>query len=325
MDSNIYDKASTEKIPYRKFILSLTKYYPIWLQENRVERLKNIIEDTFQNEVKILGITDCLILRLVVVTGDFQNEVSEWSKQLGEEWRVSSTGAIGQSLTWGDGQPETTYSIIILSQDVALGLLEENPEVHNLSFGTLIHELAHIHDEMRYLCNIDPDPILKPQDWSSIRLFFAKSTWGEFFAEATAFPYLKNIDSNNYIGLCIDSLKDAIQTIFEETNAYKTHKIAGKVWKVASNKLSSVFNHLGRCLGYLHIAQQDAGNNNQIEQFLQEIYNLSPVWKNTTNCLYKELLNVNDRFNCDSFSHLSDVIDQSFRCVGLEPYKDPTN
>jgi hypothetical protein len=50
-----------------------------------------------------------------MVAGDFMNEVTQWAKQLGETWRVSSQGAVGQTFIWGDGLAKSTYAVIIIN------------------------------------------------------------------------------------------------------------------------------------------------------------------------------------------------------------------
>lgn len=57
----------------------------------------------------------------------------------------------GKCLLWGTGDPEATYAIIIIAEKVGLALVrdEESPGISPRAL--LVHELAHIHDDYRYL------------------------------------------------------------------------------------------------------------------------------------------------------------------------------
>ena len=225
----VYDKAFVEMMPLGKCDLSILNGYALWAEEDRAKRLSECIINTMHSALDI-GIGGCAILRLVIATGDFPNLVAGWGKQLNEIWRVSSQGAVGQTFTWGDGQATSTYAIIILAQDIALGLIADDKEANNFALCTLIHELAHVHDNLYYLHNIGSEPTLQQGDWISHRLFFARSLWGEFFAESIAFPYFKISDLSENVAYSITLLKDATKEVSKETIAFISHQHAGKVW-----------------------------------------------------------------------------------------------
>ncbi len=318
----VYNKNLVEKISLGSHVLSIRNCSILWSEENRVNRLSESITNVIGIAKREIGIVGCSILRLVVVTGNFLNETTEWYMQLGEIWRVSSEGAVGQTLTWGDGQPGSTYSVIILSQDIAFGFVDGDSGHKSLAIGTLIHELAHVHDNVRYLHNFGPEPIPKQGDWMSHRQFMARSTWGEFYAESCAYPYLKNIYINENIAHSVTLLKGAIQDIRKETLAYKIHQNAGKVWGLAESKLSSVFNQFGRSLALLISDRRANENSNQVDHFFKEISCVSQEWEEIIHRLLDKLVESKLQVDATRFTHLGEIVDQGFRSIGLEPYKN---
>jgi len=302
------------------FTLSIHNGSAVWGEEDRGKRLSDVILKIIEH-AKELEIGGCLILRLVVVTGDFVNETTEWNKQLDEVWRVSSEGAVGQTLTWGNGQPDSTYSIIILSQDIALGLVEGDTQLQALGTGIFIHELAHVHDNIRYLYNFGPEPVPKQGDWISYRQFIARSTWAEFFAEGYVYPYVKNYFFDENVSHAITLLQNAQRQIEQEILAFQSHQDVRKVWALAVDKLSSVFNQFGRSLSLLLSAQQDGEDNNQIEKFFEEVDDVSQAWRQVVQQLLDELIAANQKLEQDSFNRIGGIVDQGFRAMGLEPYR----
>ena len=315
----VYNKELVEKLSPGTLILSIHNGGSFWGEEERARRLSDIIVDKVKHAEE-LGIGECKILRLVVVTGDYVGEITEWNKQLDEAWRAPSEGAIAQTLTWGDGQPLTTYSVIILHQAIALGLVESEDETKATSEGTLIHELAHVHDNIRHLSKIGPQPVPKQGDWISYRQFIARSIWGEFFSEMVAYPYVKDHYLDEYIDHGINMLHNAISDVKQEMLAFQSHRDAHEVWAVAVDKLSAVFNQLGRCLGLLVSAQRMDDNNNQIDQFAHGIGEISKDWEQVVRQLIKKLANIEREFEEEKFNNLGEVVDQGFRTVDLEPY-----
>lgn len=318
--SPIYNKQFIETMPLGKCDLSISNGYTLWSEEGRANRLSESIINTIHSAIE-QGIGGCAILRLAIATGDFSNEVLRWSKQLGETWRVSSEGAVGQTFTWGDGQVESTFAIIILSQDIGLGIIAEDEDAKTFAQGILIHELAHVHDNICYLHNFGLEPILQQGNWISHRLFIARSLWGEFFAESVAYPYTKGSDFSENIRLCITLLKDATNQVNEETIAFLTHQNAGKVWGVAEHKLSAVFNHFGRTLALLLADRQVNGSDKEIDRFLVAVNSVSPKWEQIVYCLLNVLSISGQQLELNTLDCIGEQIDNGFRLVGLEPYK----
>lgn len=315
-----YDKVSVEKMFLGEWNLQITYGYSLWQAENRANRLSKYIINTVNNS-KDAGIGCCAILRLVVVTGNFSNEVMKWSTQLGETWRDSSDEAVGQTLIWGDGKTESTYAVIILSQDIALGLLSDNKESETFALGILIHELAHVHDDFICLNIFGHKPILQQGNWASHRQFFAKSLWGEFFAETHTYPYIKDSELSENTSYSITSLKNAIDEVTKEMMSFQTHKDARKVWGVAESQLSVVFNHFGRSLALLISDERVKGNKSLTEKFIAEINLVSKDWAQISISLL-DIFKASEMLpSPDILEHIGKIVDDGFRCVGLEPYK----
>jgi hypothetical protein len=314
-----YDKASVEKMLVGECNLQIANGYSLWQEENRANQLSECIINVINN-ANDAGIGCCGILRLVVVPDNFSNEVMKWSTQLGESWRESSNGAVGQTLVWGDGKAESTFAVIILSQEIALGLVSDNRESEDFAFGVLIHELAHVHDNFICLTIYGPGPSLQQGNWASHRQFFAKSLWGEFFAETRTYPYIKDSELSEITSYSITLLNNAIEEINKEITAFQTHKEVGKVWAVAENKLSAVFNHFGRSLALLISDELGKGNKSLEEKFFAEINLVSKDWAQIINTLF-DILNASEMLpSPDILEQICEVVDDGFRCVGLEPY-----
>jgi hypothetical protein len=325
----IPDKASVEMLSLGQCNLNITNCYSEWGEEDRANQLLKNIINTVTLATK-MGLAGCTILRLVIATGDVPGEVAKWAKQLGESWRVSSEGAIGQTLTWGDGVPETTYAIIILSQDIALGLIDEDTELKTFALNTLIHELAHVHDYLLYLLKIGLEPSLIQGNWMSHRLFMARSLWGEYFADSIAYSYvkkhsfIKDYSYRDYITHGITLLKAAKEQINQEIFDYQSHRNIGQVWGVAENQLSGVFNQLGRSLALLISERDDIGNDININRFLEEVKSVSTGWEQVVHDLLDILAASGLRLEQNMLNQIAEQIDNGFRSVGLEPYKRNT-
>ena len=116
-------------------------------------------------------------------------------------------------------------------------------------------------------------------------------------------------------------LKDAIQKVNEETLAFQTHKNAGKVWAVAENKLSSVFNHLGRSLALLLSDQQVNKSSHQVDQFFARINLVSQKWGQIVRRLLDAFTMSGKQLGPNTLDQIGEIVDDGFRSVGLEPYK----
>ncbi len=314
-----FNKISVENMLLGECNLQITNGYPLWHEENRATQLSKYIINVVNN-ANGFEIGGCAILRLVVVTGNLSNEVKSWSAELGETWRGSSDGAVGQTLIWGDGKPESTYAVIILSQDIALCLLSEDKEAETFALGILIHELAHVHDDFICLNIFSHAPSPQQGNWASHRQFLAKSLWGEFFAETHTYPYIKDSELSENILHSVAALKYAINEINKEMTSYQLHKTAEKVWAVAENQLSIVFNHLGRTLALLLSDERVKNNKSLTEKFIAEINLISRDWAKILYNLMDILKKTEMIPSPDILEEIGKFVDNGFRAIGLEPY-----
>lgn len=323
MVSNLgmHNKASVEATPLGTYNVAIYGS-SVWAEENRAQRLNDVILTLVQS-TRELGIGGASILRLIVITADYPGEVARWSQELDEEWRVPSEGAVGQTLTWGNGEPDSSYSIIILAEAEAICLVEGDAELQSVATGLLIHELAHVHDDFHYLFTFGSMPPLRPGDWISIRHFIAQSTWGEFFAETAAYPYLRDYGLQDQLDHALTLLSDSRREIEQEISAFQLHQDVHRVWAVAVDKLSAVFNQFGRVLSLLYFTRVESESDERFDRFLVSTRDVSVAWEHLLHELLDELLILEERerWGDDSFDRLGEIVDQGFRIVDLEPYE----
>ncbi len=318
MNSNSPTKELIETIPLGNFMLYINGS-SIWGVEDNLEKLSSKLNNIWRQSMHNTRIFACGILRYVGVTSDVKSEVSRWAEQLGENWKITSDQAVGQTFTWGDGEPETTYAVVLLSEVIALALLEESNE----PVRTFIHELAHIHDNFRFIRTFGHSPIIVPGEWETIRQFLAHSTWAEFYAESTAFSDAAEDMISPYITYTVALLDKAISLIQNESISYKTHLNLGLVWATALEQLSGVFNQFGRTLGLIFSQTQlDDGHVKQLYLFFDEVTSLSKKWGEVASQLHHELIKLNEitQWQSEAFGILSNMVDNGFRACGLEPY-----
>ena len=79
-------------------------------------------------------------------------------------------------------------------------LIADDLEAKTFAIRILIHELAHVHDNLTYLHIFGSEPILQQGDWINHRQFIARSLWGEFFAESSAYLFVKK----NFLAKILD-------------------------------------------------------------------------------------------------------------------------
>ena len=317
--SMTFDKISVENMLLGECNLQITNGYTLWHEEDRTTQLSKYIIKVVNN-ANGSEIGGCAILRLIVVTGNLSNEVMKWSAELGETWRGSSDGAVGQTLIWGDGKPESTYAVIILTQDIALGLISENKESEAFALGILIHELAHVHDDFICLNIFGHAPTPQQGNWASHRQFLAKSLWGEYFAETHTYPYVKDSELSENTSYSITALKYAIDEINKEMTSFQLHRTAGKVWAVAENQLSIVFNHLGRTLAILLSDERVRNNKALTEKFIAELNLISSDWAQISYNLMDIFKTSEMLPSPDILEEIGEIVDKGFRAIGLEPY-----
>lgn len=318
MNTVLPDKQLVENISLGTFAISI-QGSQVWAESDKVQLLQDVLIRNWVQAVNSDLIPHCSVLRLIVVASDFTNEVAKWSALLEENWRVSSDGAVGQTFVWGDGKHITTYAVVILSEEIALGF------INDVSFSSevLLHEFAHIHNDFLYLNYFGALPKIKPGDWRTVREFIAYSVWGEYFAESIVYRNYDSEQPEENIQHAIVLLKNALVRIKDEITLFQRTKEVTPVWATAINTLSSAFNHFGRVLGYFSSTKQRSKPAPNEYDLYKNISEISNEWEQIIKQLSYELtrLSSENAWQSDKFEPLGQIIDNVFRNVGFEPYK----
>jgi hypothetical protein len=318
MHPQTYNRETVETIPFGNLTLSIIGS-ALWAEEDRARRLNDTITDIINLVDEEGRIPASHVLRLLVVASDFPTEVAKWQQQLGQAEGISSENTAGKTLSWGSGEPESTYSVITLSEGVALGLIEGDTKLKSIAIQTLIHELAHVHTDYLFLRLFGP-PSLEQSDWAGIRQFIALSTLAEFFSESIALLYVEDYEFfEEFVSLGTTILQDAQQQIEQGILTFQKDRDIVQLWKLAVYELSKAFNQLGRSIGYLAAARH-AGND-CFNQFFEDVNRLSPLWESVVGQLVDELdtLANQENWDLDSFNGLYDIIEQGFLAAGIQP------
>jgi hypothetical protein len=127
----------------------------------------------------------------------------------------------------------------------------EEESTRLLAVGTLVHELAHVHD-FACQCRMFPDLMFKPipntlQSW----LYNATNgIWSEYFACWFAAP-VDPAALNAYIETFLKALDLFPEEVRQEIIAYRTHGDLDRLLRVASARLGSLCRFAGYVIGHL--------------------------------------------------------------------------
>jgi len=186
-------------------------------------------------------------LRLVVFAADLDGEVMRWERELGRQPVGVTAQAVGKTLTWGDGNPESTYSVIILAAGMAWGLVEDHPT----ALRTLRHELAHVWGNLVDLHAFGPEEVgVASNDWPAIKRYWARSVAGEFDAEHYAYDQIPEDaprpDDNAFT---VEVWSRAVETLADAVSCYRATRDVRDLWEAVlalGDPLLQVGRHLGR-------------------------------------------------------------------------------
>ena len=102
--------------------------------------------------------------------------------------------------------------------------------------------------------------------------------------------------------------------------SFQLHRTAGKVWAVAENQLSIVFNHLGRTLAILLSDERVRNNKALTEKFIAELNLISSDWAQISYNLMDIFKTSEMLPSPDILEEIGEIVDKGFRAIGLEPY-----
>ncbi len=309
-------KESVEASPFGSLSLSLVRIPSWWTEENRIDRLREAIERLYTS---VKEEYDLILepLRLVIITGAFQDEAARWQQQLNQPEGTSASAegvAVAKTLNWGTEVPGV-YSVIIMEEGLASGLLDQDPT----ATATFVHELAHVHNDLLVGHLLGPAPLPRNDDWDGIKRSIADNLWAEFFCEFVAYAYAEENWLDRSVGLSVDLLNGVQQRINGAIDKYWSDRDMGALLDQAM-ELGDVFNQLGRSLGLLHHAKLD-GHDHQ-EQFFTKVEEVSPAWRAVVQDLSEELeRQTHLTWEMTRFDGLTDIVERGYWAAGLRPVR----
>lgn len=319
MSDTTFNKETVEEIPFGGMTISLTNCVsPQWREQQVLDKLSGVIQ-----QIKA-DINDkapfCELTRLIIITADFGEEVTKWQHLLNLPVLTSTDSnaeAVAKTLVWGDGLPKTTYPIIIISEAIAIGLMDDNnSSLQLLSKGILAHEFGHTHDNFLRL-NVSGDQSNPLNTWRGIKQEIAENLWSEFFAESVAKIYKQDANTDTNIALAITLAKSGHEAIIARTEHCRTRKDAKELFRVASSELSKTCNQFGRVAGLI----SGHADNSKVDKIKDELASISEGWKTIFHNIYVEVQNINsvDKLSEASFTNLQMVIETLFNLNGIYP------
>lgn len=301
---------SVEATPLGRVSISITSGCRDWLDTNIQARLGEKIVSAFRSDVLFTP------LRLVQIAGRFDDEVRRWQSELGlpvfGTTARSETVAVGKTLTWGDGQPKSTFSVIVLHEPMALGLVEGDPRCE----GLLRHELGHVKHDLLALHLWGHRSWPANNDWPAIREFFARNVLSEFQAEHDAVQAVGVAphDGGSEFTLCL--IATSIRLIAAAIERYHVERDIGAVWGIATSEMDASLPQLGRQLG-VFAARMDGDSS--LNTFIRKLVALAPAWREGALRLNESL---NDFSWSDGIETIEDAIEELFMATGLRPIQD---
>lgn len=323
MSTDLPTRATVEAAPNGRLSISFVYVAQCWEEEERMSRLLDAIVTTI-NEVQE-AVPFWIITRLVVVTSDFPSEVIRWQRELGEQEGVTSGiygEAHGKALVWGNNTLEATYGVVILSELIALCLIEGIAQNQALAKAVLTHELAHVHDEFIYRQVFGQPFPNETNNWAELRRTLAYVTWSEFFANFVAYHFHKVWGCNDEIFAPTSLIKRISLEISRRIFLYRFDGNMQTLWFSSVSDLLQVFAQSARSLGLLVAAQMDSDDKS--EELFALCDEISPSWGNIMRRLTEELGRQPRGLQRSPglLDQIGLIIERGFHAVGLYP-SDP--
>lgn len=305
-----------ETVPPESWGLSIRGSSPLWADAAHVQKLQQHIMAIMHIARQELSF-DLRILRHVLFSGMFRDDAARWQRELGHPegtMRTPEGEAIGKTLTWGSGAAESSYSVIILNEGVAVGLLEPTP----LAAAVLLHELGHVHDDAVWLHTAGPLTIPDERDWSGMRRYLARIMWGDFFAERPAARWLGDAEVESSVSMTADLLAGTLGRMSQALSRWRSDQDMGALWGGAVTAASDLLAQLGRCLGLLaHDANQGTATS-----LFEKLEMVGPGWGGIAREFGDALAQVRQP-GPGALERLEDMVEWAFRALGLEPQSQP--
>lgn len=304
-----------ESIPPGSWELSIYGSSSIWGDKNNVKRLKDMLSRIF-NEIseKFVFVN---ILRKVVITPTIKEEADNYERLLGRpvaNYQNKEEGSYGGiTLIWGDGKElQSTYGIVLWLEGAARMSLDNEEWV-----STFAHELGHLCEDV-ILKNILGDKKLyyRTNDWNGIKQHFARSIFGEFFAEAIATPYHSKENIKSCIELGVTTLNNVTMRLQKNVEEFRDHQEIDHLWRIALEEMSWLYNQFGRSLGVIWKLRDE--NSDLWDYLFASIKNSNPIWIPLLKDLMEELTRIMEKdWDETLLNEIIEIVEEGFYNVGL--------
>jgi len=289
----------------------------IWSDRSRQQTLLRIIRDIRSSyEDALPGIR---FIRHYVVAVDVRATIHYWQRELGlpEITTSKQKGEVaGKALVWGSGNEETTFAVVILSEQIANALQNSDHLQADIAGRVVAHELAHVHDYWRQLREIGPKPWPMNNDWHGIRRFIAVEAWGEYFAEYFAASHEVMPDCSEETWFSHELLGGGLHDVADAIARFRFSRDSTGFWNFAVERLSNVFCALGRGLGIA-----DAYGRGDVSALLIEAGLRAEIWAGVVDSAREEfrcIAGLTTWRDC-TFSPLCKTVEEGFHAAGVVP------
>lgn len=291
----------------------------IWNNQDNVQKLNCVIKEIYQ---EILGkLEGICILKAVVFSNEFQNDVYKYQRALGRNEELSSNSnevfVAGKTLRWGNGNIETTYAIIIHPEEIALGFLSDSKSCR----AAFAHELGHVFEGLvlRGLYEID-NRVICVNQWNELVESIAQSTFGEFFAQTIAFPYMSEEDHLGQVMLAAEILSSTTKEMKQEILKYRVSHDMSHLWPTTIRKISFLYAQFGRSLGIARqLSKGDEKELKIVDDFFKALEVIDKNWSKAITQLDEAIDFEEDLNYAQLFSNISETIKVGFDLVGVMP------
>jgi hypothetical protein len=249
-------------------------------------------------------------LRLVVFAADIHDEVMRWECEIGRQPIGVTAQAVGKTLTWGDGNPQSTYSVIVLAAGMAWGLVEDHPT----AMRTLRHELVHVWGNLVDLHISGPGEAgIASNDWPGIKRYWARSVGEEFDAEHYAYTEVPDdaasLEDNVFT---VGVWSRAVEAVADAVRRHQvTHDDLQDVWEAVLG-LGDPLLQIGRHLGRLDAHRSERA----VAEFLAQLPSVSRAG---IALLARALV---DRDEAGEANALEDAFEMVVVAAGVQPVQD---
>lgn len=309
-----------EALPLGNWKLSITGASTIWDNKENIQKVNESL-NVIYNEVSKKLPAIC-ILKSVVLTNNFRDDVYKYQKALGRTEELSANTKeyfiAGKTLRWGNGEIGSTYAVVIHPQEVAVGILEDD----NSAKVAFARELGHVYEGLliRKLYNID-ERVIKIEQFAEIVESIAQSTFSEFFANITAFPYMETDERKGHLELSTEIIRLTNRDMKKAIAEYrKSYDYVG-LWSYTIEKISFLFSQLGRTLGVVRILTM-CNETETVNDFYNSLEIIDPRWKNLVKNLYDSLDVMQIKEDSDVkniIESTEEIIKESFDLIGVIP------